>query len=278
LKKISIAILLLLAGHSVQCQPTRSPLQARYTTLGAYSKNHTDAFSGSYNQAALAHTKVAGAGVFGERRFLLKELSNFSAAIVWPFKKSGAGLSARYFGGEQFNATQLGLGYGKQLHEKIDIGLQINYNSIRLLGYGNDATLNFEAGVLLHLTNKLHLGMHVYNPVGGRFGQLKNEQLAAVYTTGLGYDVSAAVVFCLEFIKQEDQPLTINAGMQYSFAHQLYARLGMASATGNTFAGLGIQWKLCRIDLTTSWQAQLGFTPAIMLLFNFHHPNPAAQD
>jgi hypothetical protein len=278
LKKISIAILLLLAGHSMQCQPTRSPLQARYTTPVVYSKNFTDAFSGSYNQAALARVKTAAAGIFGERRFLLKELSNFCAVMAWPLKRGGLGLAARYFGGEQFNSTQIGLGYGKQLHEKIDIGLQVNYNSMRLAGYGSDATLNFEAGGLFHLTDKLHLGMHVYNPVGGRFGEFNNEKLAAVYTIGLGYDVSAAVAFCIEIIKEEDQPITINAGMQYSFAHHLYARLGMASGSGSYFCGLGIQWKLCRIDMASSWQPQLGFTPGIMLLFNLHHQNTPAAD
>ena len=278
MKKLTIAIPLLLAGYCIYCQPTRSPLSARYTAIGTYSKNYTDAFSGSINQAALAQVKEAGAGVYGERRFMLKALSNFAAAIALPSRLGGLGIAARYFGGEQFNSAQIGLGYGRKLHEKIDIGLQFNYNTIKLAGYGSAAAINFEAGTLIHLTDKLHMGLHVYNPVGGKFGKLNNEQLASVYTAGIGYEASPVLFISTDISKEENQPININAGMQYVFASRFFARLGIASSTGNYFFGLGLLWKTVRLDAVSSWQAQLGFTPAIMLLFDFHSPAQTAQE
>src|SRR6195952_5331103 len=125
------------------CQSARSPLSARYTGISTYSNNFTDAFSGSNNQAALAQTKQASAGVYGERRFLLKELSNYAAAISLPSKLGGFGVSINYFGGQNFNTSQVGLGYGKKLGDKIDIGIQINYNMIKLSGYGSGSAINF---------------------------------------------------------------------------------------------------------------------------------------
>jgi hypothetical protein len=260
------------------CQPSRSPLSARYTSMGTYSKNVTDAFSGSSNQASLANVKYATAGVYAERRFMLKELSNFSAAIALPSKLGGFGIAARYFGAQNFNTSQLGLGYGRKLHDKIDIGLQFNYNIIRLAGYGSSGLVNFEAGALIHLTEKLHMGLHVYNPVGSKFGKLGDEKLASVYTAGLGYEVSPLVFISTDISKQEDQPVNINAGMQYVFADHFFARLGIASSTGNYFFGLGMQWKSIRLDAVSSWQGQLGFTPGLLLLFNFHSPVQPQQD
>lgn len=278
MKKATIAIPLLLAGYCMYCQPSRSPLSARYTFIGTYSKNVTDAFSGTVNQASLAQVKYTTAGVYAERRFLLKELSNFSAAIALPSKLGGFGIAARYFGAENFNTSQLGLGYGRKLHDKIDIGVQFNYNMIKLSGYGSGSAVNFEAGLLLHLTSQLHMGLHAYNPVGGKFGKMTNEKLASVYTAGLGYEVSSILLISTEISKQEDQPVNITAGMQYIFAEHFFVRGGIAGLTGHYFGGVGMAWKKMRLDVVSSWQGQLGFTPALVLLFNFHSPAQTPQD
>ncbi len=246
--------------------------------MGAYSKNLTDAFSGSVNQASLAEVKYATAGVYAERRFMLKELSSFSAAIALPSKLGGFGIAARYFGAQNFNASQLGLGYGRKLHEKIAIGLQFNYNMMRLPGYGSDGVVNVEAGALVHITAKLHMALHVYNPVGGKFSKLEKEKIASVITAGFGYEASPLLFICSDISKQEDQPVNINAGMQYIFADHFFARMGIASSTGNYFFGLGLQWKNIRLDAVSSWQGQLGFTPGLLLLFNFYSPAQIPQD
>ena len=277
MKKIIIATLLWLLTQLLYCQQTRSPLSMLYTGAGAYSKNFTDAFSGAANQAVLAEIKQAAAGVYGERRFMLKELSNYTAALALPTSLGGFGLALHYFGGENFNTSQLGLGYGKKLSDKIDIGIQFNYNAIRLTGYGSSAAINFEAGTLLHLTDKLHIGIHVYNPLSTRFGKAASEKLDAVYSTGIGYELSDKVFVNAAVHKQEDEPVNIHTALQYSFANHFFIKLGTGSANAYYFFGLGIQWKTVRVDAVSTWQAPLGFTPAIMLLFNFHEDKQSAQ-
>jgi len=253
-------------------------LSASYTGIGVYSKNFTNAFSGSINQASLAQIKEAGAGVYGERRFLLKELSHYAAVISLPSKLGGFGIALHYFGGEQFNSSQIGLGYGKKLSDKIDIGLQFNYNSIHVAGYGNSSTINFEAGTLLHVTDKMHIGIHVYNPVGGRFGKGGNEKLASIYTMGIGYEASDKFFISTAISKEEDQPANMLAAMEYNFEKRFFARLGIATATGNYFFGLGVQWKTFRLDAVSGWQAPLGFTPALQMLFRLHEPNQKQEE
>ncbi len=270
--KFYIAVALVASGHCLPAQAVRAPLNSRYTAIGTYSKNFADAFSGSVNQATLAQVQHTSAGIYGERRFMLKELSNYTAAIVLPSKWGGFGMVARYFGGQHYNDSQIGAGYGRKLGDVVDIGVQFNYNMIRLAGYGSSSAINFEAGVMLHLTPKLHTGLHVYNPTGGKFGKDGNEKLASIYTTGIGYEVSDKFFISADISKEEEKPAAITASMQYSVAKQFFARLGTAAGTGNYFCGLGLQWKVCRADVTATWHPQLGFTPALMLLFNFTAP------
>jgi hypothetical protein len=263
-----LIILLALAMQLSPAQSTRSPFSTRYTETGVYSKNFSNAFSGSINQAALAEAKRATAGVYAERRFMLKELSNYSAALALPSKLGGFGLAIHYFGAESFNTSQLGIGYGKKLSERINIGIQFNYNTISLAGYGSSSTFNFEAGTLLHLTDKLHVGIHAYNPVSSKFGKTRAEKFAAMYSTGIGYEISAKLFLTAAINKQEDEPVNIHTALQYGFADHLFVRVG----AGGTyyFFGLGIQWKTFRLDAVNTWQTPLGYTAAIMLLFDFH--------
>jgi len=55
-----------------------------YISMGAYSSNQNDPFAFTGNQAALAKTTSAGVGLWAERRFMLTEISVYSAAAAIP--------------------------------------------------------------------------------------------------------------------------------------------------------------------------------------------------
>jgi len=263
-------ILLFLSIHFIiNGQTVRRPVAAVYTGLGAYSNNHIDVFSFSNNQASLAQMKNASAGVYGERRFMLNELSLYQFAIAVPTNAGNFGVNAGYFGFSDYNESQMGLAYARKLGNKVDIGVQFNYNGIQASGYGNSSAVNFEIGTVFHLTDKLNAGVHAYNPIGGKYGKNSEEKLASVYTVGLGYEASDKFFISTEIEKEENQPVNINAGMQYKFLPQFMARAGIATNTSNVFAGVGLFLKTFRLDIVSSYHPQLGVTPGLMLVFNF---------
>jgi hypothetical protein len=262
---------------AIQAQVLRRPVAAAYTGLGAYSLNHSDAFSFSANQAALAQVNGLAAGLYGERRFMLDELSNYSAIAAVPLKAGNFGLKANYAGFTDFNETQIGLAYGRKLGKKVDIGLQFNYNAILINNYGSSSAISFELGAILHLTEKLHAGLHISNPVGGKFGKDEHEKLSSLYTVGMGYDASDKFLISTEIQKEEDQPVNVNAGFQYKIASQLLVRAGISSATSTIWAGVGLSLKSLRLDIVTGFHPQLGVTPGIMLLFTGKSKNLQAK-
>ena len=269
MRKFLLPLILLFLKISLPAQTLRKPVTASYIGLGAYSLNHIDAFSFTSNQASLAQIKTATAGVYAERRFLLNELNNYTAAIALYTNSGNFGLKANYYGFSDYNETQLGLAYGRKLGNKVDIGAQFNYYSIRIPTYGDASAISFELGAVLHVTDKLHAGVHVSNPVGGKFGEEQQEKLSSVYSMGLGYDASEKFFISTEIEKEEDQPVNVNAGMQYKFLPQLLARVGVSTATSTAWFGLGLTIKAIRIDVTTSYHPQLGITPGLLFLFNF---------
>jgi len=265
-----ILLLTMVSITDLYSQTLLRPIAAPYIGFGAYSFNHTDVFSFTSNQASLAQLKNPAAGVYGERRFLQSELNNYTAAIALPTHSGNFGLKAGYSGFSDYNDSQIGLTYARKLGNKVDIGIQFNYNGIRIAGYGNASAISFEAGTIFHITDKLHTGFHISNPVGGKFGKDHQEKLPSVYTAGFGYDASSTFFFSAEIIKEEDQPVNVNAGIQYKVIPQLLVRGGMSTATSSAWIGLGLSLKSFRMDVTSSYHPQLGITPGLLLLFNFN--------
>ncbi len=263
---------LMLASVLASSQALRQPFTIRYAGLGAYSKNFVDAFSGLSNQAAFAQLKSAGFGVYGERKFLLEELNQFSAVVAVPTSSGTFAVQGDYFGFSSFSENQLGVAYARSVAKQVDVGVKFNYHTVSVAGYGNASTINFEAGTIVHLTEKLHAGVHVYNPLSSKFGKNSEQQLASIFKGGIGYEPSDKFFISTEIIKQEDQPVSINVGMQYNLQEKIFFRGGVSTLTNNTYLGVGLLLGLARVDLNASYHPQLGFTPGILLLFNLKKP------
>jgi hypothetical protein len=270
LRKFYFAFLFILFTCKSFSQALRQPIAARYIGLGAYSLNHIDAFSFTSNQAALAQIKNTAVGVYGERRFLLSSTNYYSAVVAMPTKQGNFGLQADYFGFKNYNESQIGIAYATSLGSKLDIGIKFNYYGFRIPAYGNASAINFELGAIAHLSEKLHMGIHVYNPVGGKLSNADDEKLSSIYKFGIGYEASDNFIISAEIIKEEDQPVNVDVGFQYNFLKQFFVRAGTSTETTNSYVGAGISWKTFRLDITGGYHPQLGFTPGLLLIINFN--------
>jgi hypothetical protein len=268
LRKIYLFYFFLLAIHVANAQSLRRPVSASYIGLGAYSVHHLDVFSISSNQAALAQIKNPSAGFYGEKRFLLAETNLYSAIIAVPTKQGNFAFQADYFGYKNYNESQLGVAYARSVGKKLDLGIKFNYYSFRIPGFESPSTVNFEIGVICHFTERLNAGIHFYNPVGGRLSKTENDKLSSIYSFGMGYEASDNFLISAEIVKQEGLPVNVNAGVQYNFAKQFFARFGIASQNGSPYGGAGVSLKNFRLDVSASYHPQLGLSPGLMLIMN----------
>src|SRR6185437_5526859 len=269
LRKLHILFVFSLAANFSGAQSLRKPVSASYIGMGAYSMNHADVFSVTSNQAALAEMENAAVGFFGENRFLLAETNMYSAIIALPTKEGNFAFQADYFGYKNYNESQLGIAYARNVGKKLDLGIKFNYYSFRIPGFESPSTVNFEIGVICHFTEKLNGGIHMYNPVGGRLSKTENDKLSSIYSFGLGYEASDNFSISIEMVKPEDLPVNVNVGMEYDFAKRFFARFGISSQNGSPFAGAGVSWENFRLDASASYHPQLGISPGLMLIMNF---------
>jgi hypothetical protein len=269
-KKIPLLIFMI-TGMSVGAigQSLRYSVSMPYISLNAYSTKQNDVFSFTGNQAALAKASSMAAGIYGERRFDLEENSVYAVAFVFPTSKGNFGVQANYSGFTNFNETRAGVAYARSLGSKLDLGIQFNYYGYRIPSYNSASAINFELGAIMHFSEKLNGGVHVYNPVGGKLGKGEDEKLASAYKFGIGYDASENFYVSTEIIKEEDKQVNVVGGIQYQFKKQFFVRGGFMSETGSGFGGAGVKWKNLRLDVSASYHPQLGFSPGLLLMTNF---------
>jgi hypothetical protein len=267
--KFFVLLIFILVSYAAQTQVVRQPLSVRYPGLGVYSKNFSDIFSAASNQASVAELKTGGFGVYGERRFMLEELSAYTIIAAVPTTSGTFGFQGDYFGSAAFNENQLSILYGRKVTEKIDIGVKFNYYTVRSSGYGNATAINFEGGAIFHFSDKLHAGIHVYNPTSSKLGKNSRDKLSSVYRLGVGYEASEILFISSEIIKEKGRRISVNAGLQYNFDKNVFIRTGISTFTNNSYVSIGVQLGFARIDVNTAYHPQLGFTPGVLLLFNF---------
>ena len=266
--KFLLTVIFCFTIGSAVAQNSRSVVKAPYTRSNAYSHFQTDVFSFGANQAALTQQKNISAGVYGERRFMLQDLSLYQLNIAVPTTSGNFGLNVVRFGGTEYSEMAAGLAYARKLGEKIDVGVQFNYYTINVNSYGSGSAINAEAGVIFHATDQLNVGLHVYNPTGVKFGKNDEERLPSVYSFGAGWDASEKLFIGVEVQKEENQPVNVNAGIQYAFDKMLFARAGVTSASSIFYFGAGVLLKDFRLDATASFHPHLGITPGLMLIYN----------
>ncbi len=266
-----------LMSCEVQSQPVTQSITARYVALGAYSTTNVDVYATRNNAASLAQLQQSSVALYAERRFALSSLNlfAFSAGVV---TKSGSfALHGNYLGFGLFSQSRFSLAYGRKISNKVDVGLQFNYHSLRQgNGYGNASSINASAGAIFHVTDKLNLGINVYNPTGSKWSKVLGEKIPAAFTFGGGYEVSEDVYLGAEIVKEENLPASVNTGLYYQLNGAFFARAGVSTATASYFASVGFKWESLRVEIAAAYQTPLGISPGILLLFNLSDNKSAA--
>lgn len=260
---------LLCAAAASYAQTTHSPITSYYPSSGAYSKSFRDAFSIISNIGALSTQKAFNTGVYGERRFMLSETGLYTAVVTVPTSSGNFALQTDYFGYKAYNESQTGIAYGLLLNEKTGIGAKINYYSVRIPSYLSISSVNFELGTVMQISDQLHTGISVYNPLNSPLGKNTGQKIASVYKTGIGYEMSASFFTQIEIIKEKDKDVNVHVALQYRPITQLFARAGIFTGTSSGYFGAGYLYRQLRMDISVSFHQQLGISPGLLLLYHF---------
>ena len=266
---------LLLIGANAFAGGDNQPIGGRRISLGnAYTGVRGDFWSLYANPAGLAGMKDMQAGVFFERRFLLKELNLGTAAFAMPFKtRHVAGINFGGFGFGGYSETNVAASYAVALLDKLSLGVKMNYLRASIMGYGATGALIVDAGINAQIAKGLTIGFSGYNINQARLNATQidgnKDQIPSTLSLGMAYQASDKVLLVADVEHQVNFPTSFRGGVEYAILPILKARVCAGSAPVYFNAGLGLQIKNLDIDWANSYHQVLGYTPSLSLSYRF---------
>lgn len=242
----------------------------RSNSLANASATFIDAWAFHHNPGALGELKKAEIGISYENRFLLKDFQSQGLVYAQPVKKGVVSIGAQLYGLDAYRTTRIGAGYSLKLTEKLAAGVQLNYQGIRFSSnYGFKNTVTAEAGLLLSLTEKIKMGVSIFNLGRTKIASFQNERLATLMRIGGAYQLSKVVLLALEIEKNVYNPVRLKSGIEYKRLKNLFLRGGFATQPVEFTFGFGYQFKILQLDFGTAYHQLIGWSPHISLTHSF---------
>lgn len=263
MKPILTFLLLFFFFNVIAQNHAPSAAGAKGLAMGNVRTISTDATSLLGNQAGLAHLTKMNAFVFGENRFLLPDVNQFSAGFALPTASGTFGLAMQYFGFEGYNEQKIGLAYARKLTKKLFIGMQMDYLNLRIPEYGNSGKLTFEVGVQAQISPKLMIGTHIFSPITIDWNE--TDIVLTVFAIGASYQPTKKLTLSTEVEKDFEYPLNVKFGLDYQIIQPLSLRVGLTTfPIQNTF-GVGLHLKKMTIDIASTFHPTLGVSSGISI-------------
>lgn len=246
------------------------PVGARSNSLANATVADVDTWSYYHNPGALGYMQKASVGISYENRFALKELQTQGLVYVQPLKVGVLSVGLQTFGYKVYRSDRFGIGYALKLHEKISMGVQLNYQDVWIRGYDYVGTVTAEIGLLAQITKDLTIGFSVLNLNRAKVADFANDRFGTYIRLGLKYNVSDIVNIYVEAEKEFTSKIHPKVAVDYQVVKDFYIRVGGSYNPAEVTFGFGYNFKFgLRLDAGSAWTQFLGWSPHAGLTYNF---------
>lgn len=241
---------------------------ARNEALANSFTTQKDILSSTENIAKLAELNSLNIGFSSKNALLIKELQQSNLAIGIPLKKGSCAFSIYHFGFQLYKESNFSIAYSFPFSPDFSLGLKFNFHFI------NINELNTKRGVLYpdlglnyKLNERLEFGIVLTNLTLSKISSNPNHIYPSTANIGFKYSVNKQLAMFLESMFGVNEKIRIKYGLEYQI-HKLFSFLiGIKNHPSSFSMGFGINLKKFHLDLASSYQAFLGFSPSLSLRF-----------
>ena len=222
-------------------------------------------WSSFHNQALLPLNDTKSLGLNYQNRFNISELGTRSAGLIIPAGKACLGALYSHFGYKDLIRHTAGLACGLKLSEKISAGVQVDFFCEKTSGeYNERRSLTFEAGLLILPSDKIRIGLHLFNPVPN---SLRKSYLPSSIRAGAGINLSRVLFACAEAEMSTGRSLALKTGFEYEPGKNLRLRGGFSTENNSFSFGIGYILKSVQLDFGFTTHERLGVTSSVSIIF-----------
>ena len=272
--RYSLVCLILIGFYlhaSAGVDPTPSDGARPLSLGGTFSGVKAAFWSMFHNPAGLSGLESAQAGVSLERRYLLAQLNQGSAAFAMPFSdKQAFGLAVQSFGFSGFRESDVQGTYAIEILDKIRFGATLHYASLQIQDYGSGSVLYADVGLQAQVNDEISVGFSAFNVNRAKLETLNGDEfMPTIVSAGIAYQPTEKVMVVADVQKDIDHPLSFRGGVEYKIVPEFTIRSGVSTEPLSLNAGFGLQLSQFKLETAFRLQERLGFTPHLSLSFAF---------
>jgi hypothetical protein len=241
---------------------------ARNYALGNTFLTQKDILSAATNISKLSSIHALSIGLSSKNEFLIKELQQSSISVGLPLLKGYAAISIHDYGFALYRETQFSVAYSFALSPIFSMGLKIVYHHLFIAeNNANNGTIYPNIGMSYRVNKKMELSVLLTNITLTKLTKSSMETWPISANIGTKYVVNNKLNMYLESTISLQQKISLRYGIEYLIKPILTLRTGINSATASFSMGVGLHLTKFSIDLASSYQAFIGFSPSISIRF-----------
>ena len=271
MKRLLLLLTLIISASNIFAYDLIHPIGGRSAAMGGTSVASQGLWAMQNNPAGMANLDKISLGLYYENRWMLPETAYKCGAFALPTKFGTLGLSFNQFGSSKYNENKFGLAYAKGFGRYLQIGLQLDYLLLKIGNdYGSFRAVTFELGIQSQVTDKLTLGIYIFNPVSFSFEQtLNHEKLPIVMRFGLAYKFTKDFIGQCEIEKNtEREGVSLRGGLEYEAVNNFFIRAGVQTNPGILSFGVGYAIRFAQVDVAAQLHNELGASVQIGMIFS----------
>lgn len=246
-----------------------SPVGSRSSALGNCTVSLQDFWSIQNNPAGIASWNDIAIGISYENRFFMKELSFMNAAFAIPIDKIGIwSVSFSRFGYIDYSENKFGIGYARMFGPYLKIGLQIDYLLFKFENnHSKRQTATFELGIQSDVTDKICLGVYVFNPINMKIKTLNEWKIPIVFRFGMSYKITSDFLATTELEYNTESKFNYRIGLEYNVLKGFFIRTGFYTNPATACLGAGYSIKWFTIDISAKMNQHTGVSLQSSMIF-----------
>ncbi|PIF02605.1 MAG: hypothetical protein CR965_00470 [Paludibacter sp.] len=251
-----------------------SPVVPNSIAVSNTSTAVLDEWNAFQNVTALAHVNKLEVATQYENKFMIPELGTGSVQAGFNAKYINVGFSYSYQGYSLYNEMIAGVGLARNFGDKFSMGLQFNYYTAYFSAKEESryrGTVVGQLGVVAHITPKLIVGFHSFNPFQTNIKTEYSEKVVpSIYSFGSNYAFNKNFRWLMQVDKEVSTDFRFASSFEYTMIDALTFRLGASSSEYliPTF-GFGVHLGRFHINLNGELHPILGFNSMANLKYKF---------
>ena len=189
--------------------------------------------------------------------FGLKQLSSLFFVYMHPTEAGNFSVGAENFGFKLYRENKLAAGYSLEIDQILQLGAAVNYNMIKIQGYGSESIFDLSIGAIYKLDEVVKIGFSLRNFLRTNSSAIDDP---LIYDIGFIYKIKNKNSINIALCKDNGFPFSPRLGVEVFPVDFLALQAGIKNNPKTFGGGISLKYEFFNLGIAVESHTLLGIT------------------